>query len=67
MKRLLPIGLLVAGVVLLVFGFNSSNSFNSEVSKVFTGSPTDKAMWLMIGGGILGAMGLFGLFKGSKA
>jgi len=33
---------------------------------VFTGSPTDKAMWTMIGGAVLAAAGAFQLFLRKK-
>lgn len=48
----LPIGLalLVIGIILFIIGVNASQSFASDVSKFFTGSPTDKAVWMMIGG-----------------
>jgi multisubunit Na+/H+ antiporter MnhB subunit len=48
----LPIGLVLAaiGVVLLVIGINASESFASDVSRFFTGEPTDRAIWYMVGG-----------------
>ncbi len=61
MKKLPFIALLVVGIILTVWGYNLSNSFNSEVTELVTGAPTDKAMWLLIGGiasivvGLLGA------------
>ncbi len=61
MNKLVSIVLLAAGVVVLVVGINASNSFSSETSEVFTGSPTDKAMWMMIGGGALALFGLVGI------
>jgi hypothetical protein len=57
---------LAGGILLLVFGFNASESFNSEVSRFFTGSPTDKAMWLLIGGAVATVIGLVGLLRGAK-
>lgn len=48
--RLIGIVLIVLGVVMLVFGINETDSFASEVSEFFTGNPTDRAIWLMIGG-----------------
>lgn len=42
--------LLVAGVVLLIFGIQASESFASDVSETFTGSPTDRAIWMIVGG-----------------
>lgn len=42
--------LLAAGIVLTIFGINAVDSFSSDVSRFFTGNPTDKSMWLLIGG-----------------
>src|SRR5262245_44215577 len=50
MNKALGIALLVIGVVLIVFGINATDSFQSDVSRFFTGTPTDKAIWLLIGG-----------------
>ena len=64
MNKSLSIAFLVGGAVLLVFGFQASDSFGSDVSRAFTGNPTDKAMWLLAGGSVLAVLGLIGLFKG---
>ena len=58
--------LLIAGVAMLVLGVQASKSFNSEVSRFFTGSPTDKAMWLLIAGAASAGLGLFGLLRRSR-
>ena len=50
--------LLIGGVILLVLGIKATNSFNSDVSRFFTGSPTDKAVWMIIGGCVAAAVGL---------
>lgn len=49
-QRLISIILVVVGIVLLVMGIRAIDSFGSQVSKFFTGSPTDRAIWLTIGG-----------------
>lgn len=64
MNKPLSVVLLVAGVVLLIFGFNASNSFSSDVSRAFTGNPTDKSIWFLVGGGAAALIGLFGLLSG---
>lgn len=48
----LPIGLALTaiGVVLLIIGINASDSFASDVSRFFTGEPTDHAIWFILGG-----------------
>ncbi|MDX1567240.1 MAG: DUF3185 family protein [Longimicrobiales bacterium] len=42
--------LLIGGLILMVFGIQASQSFASEVSETFTGSPTDRAIWMIVGG-----------------
>jgi drug/metabolite transporter (DMT)-like permease len=56
-----PVGvaLIVVGAILLVWGFNAADSFSSEVSEFFSGHPTDKSMWLIIGGAAAAIVGLF--------
>ena len=63
MNRGLSVAFLVAGVILLVYGISASHSMHSDVSRFFTGSPTDKAIWLIIGGVILGIVGLVGVSR----
>ena len=54
MKLAIGIALFVIGLCLTVWGASAADSLASEASEVFTGSPTDEAMWLLIGG--IGAM-----------
>jgi hypothetical protein len=65
-KRTIGVAMLVAGIALLIWGFNMSDALDSKVSRAFTGSPTDKAMWTMIAGAVLAAAGAFQLFFGKK-
>lgn len=65
-KRTIAVAMLVAGIALLIWGYNMSGAFDSRVSRVFSGSPTDKAMWTMIGGAVLAVAGAFQLFLGKK-
>jgi len=67
MNKIISLALLVGGIVLIVVGINATNSFSSDVSGLFTGSPTDKAVWMLIGGIVAGVVGLFGVMRGSKA
>lgn len=50
MNKGIGIALLVVGIILVVFGFNASDSASSDVSRFFTGAPTNKALWLLLGG-----------------
>ncbi len=67
MNRLLSLAVLACGVVLISIGISSSNSAASGVSRLLTGSPTDKTFWLIIGGVIATAFGAAGLMRGSKS
>jgi Na+/H+ antiporter NhaC len=60
MSRIISIILLVAGIVLIVLGLGAIDSFSSDVSRFFTGTPTDKSIWMLIGGLILAVAGLSG-------
>ena len=64
MNRTLSIALLIAGCVLIAFGVSASQSFSSSVSRFFTGNPTDKSMWLLIGGVVVAIIGLAGTLRG---
>jgi hypothetical protein len=75
MKRLQPahfmnsavsLALVAAGIVLIIFGISATNSFSSDVSRFFTGSPTDKAIWMLIGGIVAVVLGLFTLLGSSR-
>lgn len=65
-NRILAIVLIVAGVGLLVYGLQASQSFSSDVSRFFTGSPTDRAIWLMVGGFAASIGGLVLFVRGGK-
>ncbi|HTQ50209.1 MAG TPA: DUF3185 family protein [Candidatus Acidoferrales bacterium] len=66
MNQPLSIAFLVAGIVLIIFGVNATNAFTSDVSRFFTGSPTNKAVWMLLGGIVASILGLFGLLRSAK-
>ena len=66
MNKIVYLALLVGGAVLVVMGINATHSFTSDVSRFFTGSPTDKAIWMLIGGVVAGVIGLVGVLRRSK-
>ncbi len=61
MTRAISVALLVGGVILLYFGGTSFHSLSNDVSRFFTGSPTNKTIWLLAGGVIASLAGLIGL------
>ncbi|HEY1662931.1 MAG TPA: DUF3185 family protein [Verrucomicrobiae bacterium] len=58
MQRITGIICLVIGISLLVWSHDIANSFGSQVQQIFTGAPTDRAMYLRIGGLLLLILGV---------
>ncbi|HOX05696.1 MAG TPA: DUF3185 family protein [Planctomycetota bacterium] len=67
MYKAIFLALLVVGVALVIFGISASQSLGSDISRFFTGSPTDKSIWMLIGGLALFVIGLVGLLRRTKA
>lgn len=67
MNKPISIALFVGGIILLIYGAAASDSTASGFSRFFTGNPTDKTMWLLIGGAVATAIGAVGLFRGPKS
>lgn len=57
MNKFFGLALLVVGVVLLAFGISASESVGSDFSRLFTGKPTDKSIWLLLSGIVCSVVG----------
>jgi hypothetical protein len=66
MNKGLSAALLVVGILLLMWGIAAMDSFSSDVSRFFTGSPTNRAVWFLITGIVASIVGVFGLFRTPK-
>jgi hypothetical protein len=64
MKQIIGIAFLVAGIVLLCLAYNSYHSAASDVSRVVTGTSTNKTIWLLLRGVLGSLLGLGGLLTG---
>ena len=67
MYKILSLALLAGGIVLIIYGINASHSLSSDFSRLFTGSPTNKSIWLLIGGIFAAAIGAGRLIRGQKS
>jgi hypothetical protein len=67
MNKPVSIAILVIGVILLIYGISAGDSIASTVKEGVTGTPTDKSLWLIIGGVVGIIVGGFGVFRGGKA
>ena len=67
MNKTISLAFLAGGILLLIFGIIAYDSSSSDISRFFTGSATDKAIWLLVGGVVATILGLGGLMRGSKS
>ena len=58
MRKYFGAGLIVLGVVLTANGLDSPDSFNSRMTRLFSGGPADGATWLLVGGVLSVFLGL---------
>lgn len=66
MNRLTGFIVLGVGIALFIWGLNENGSLGGSISRAFSGSPTNKAMALMVGGGVLTAVGAYMSFFSKK-
>ena len=67
MNRTISFILVACGAVLIIYGVSASNSLGSDFSRMFTGSPTDRTIWLLLGGIVAVLVGAGGLLRGPKS
>jgi hypothetical protein len=63
MKRSISIAILIAGVLLLYFGYQEYNSLGSELDQAFGGAGSTESILMLIGGAIAIVLGGSGLLK----
>jgi hypothetical protein len=63
MKKAISAALLIAGLLLLYFGYEEYQSFQSEVDRFFGGGGSDQAIWMMVGGAAAAIAGAAGLLR----
>ncbi|HCE08515.1 MAG TPA: hypothetical protein DEQ40_07925 [Oxalobacteraceae bacterium] len=66
MNKIVSLAFLAAGIVVALFGLSEMNSFTSDISRMFTGAPTDRSIWMLAGGAALLVLGVTGLATGSR-
>lgn len=65
-KKIIGIVLLIVGIAVFFWGYNMTQAPLEQGAEALTGSFSDKATWLMIGGGAVGLIGLLQLVIGKK-
>jgi hypothetical protein len=67
MNRAAGIALLVVGLVLVIFAMNAAESLGSRLSQLLTGTPSDKAIWLLVAGIAVAIIGLIMTLGGRQS
>lgn len=67
MDKTIALVILIGGILLVIFALTASDSIISDISKAFTDSPTDKSMWMLVGGIVVTGIGLAGVLRGSRS
>jgi hypothetical protein len=63
MKNIVGVVILVAGVVLLVLGYNEYGTFASRASRALGGGVSDKVLYLFVAGAACTVFGLVNTLK----
>ncbi|MBE7547647.1 MAG: DUF3185 family protein [Planctomycetia bacterium] len=66
MNKVVSLAILAVGILFIILGVSATKSFSSDISRFFTGAPTDEAIWMLIGGAVAVIVGLVGLRSWSK-
>ncbi|HTK83148.1 MAG TPA: DUF3185 family protein [Bacteroidota bacterium] len=66
MNKALSFALLAAGILLVILGIVAYDSTSSDISRIFSGSATDKSRWLLVSGIIATIVGLVGVSRTFK-
>jgi len=67
MNKAISLAVIAGGILLLIFGISAYDSTSSDISRFFSGSATDKSIWMLVGGVAATVLGLVGLLRASKA
>ncbi|EWH02947.1 DUF3185 family protein [Halomonas sp. BC04] len=57
-NQIIGLALLVAGAILLYFGYQSSQGIEDQLYETFTGRFTDSTIWLFIAGAVAAVAGI---------
>ena len=66
MNKTISLAILAGGIMLLLFGISEMNSVNSSISRIFNGAPSDRSIWMLIGGVMMTVAGAAGLVLASR-
>ncbi len=62
-NKISGIALLVVGGLLILWGYNESQSLGSQLTKLYSGNPTENTLFYYIGGGVCLLLGAANLLR----
>jgi hypothetical protein len=65
-QSVVGMALLVVGGVLIIFGMQASASVGARLSELFSGTPSDRTIWLLLVGVAAAILGLGLLLAGRR-
>ena len=66
MNNIVGLGIFAVGIVLLILGFNESQTISSEVSRAFSGTSSQRTTLMLVGGGVAVLLGLMLALRSRK-
>ncbi len=66
MKKGIGIICLVAGVGLLVWGYQTAQTVKGEFHRIFSSSTNNRVTWMYVGGAVLSVFGVTQIYTGKK-
>lgn len=63
LNKLTGVALLVVGGLLILWGYNESESLGSHLTRLFSGNPTQNTLFYYLGGGLCLLLGAINLFR----
>lgn len=66
MKNAILVAVLAGGILLLLFGAIAYDSGSSDLSRFFTGTATDKSIWMLASGVMAIIFSVLSLSRGTK-
>jgi hypothetical protein len=67
MTKIPSLILLLVGIALMIAGLAAADSISSDIARFFTGSPSDRSVWLLLGGLASATVGFIGFFRRGKS
>jgi len=62
-NKLTGIALLLVGGLLVLWGYNEAESLGSHLTRLYSGNPTQNALYYYIGGGVCLVLGAINLLR----